>query len=269
MISAFTKMNVVRHGLAFVLVLLVRGVLISAETLPSIPTAGPMPRTVPQVPGRTEKASPEQSLLLHLSQVIEEHDQRIADLGSRVPIASRQMMNDDPMLEKPRKERDQAYADLTRALEAFGGHHKEIRDVLEVARPSAKASQAGPIAAANQLRIVECYQELIQGGNGTPEDLAAGKKTLGKSSPKDLPLSDQPRWWYLRVWFIAEEARRESGDKRAALFAEAQEAQRAMAGAFPGIELTAAAQALTLDVARPPSVMSPGTDAAPVPSAAP
>lgn len=224
---------------------------LAAEERPGIPGADPLPHLVPQVPGKVEEISPEQQLLWRLGRKVQEHDRRIAELNLRVPLGSRPIAINDPTLEKPRQEREQALLELRRAMDAYGGHRSRRDDALEVARPAAKAVQAGPIAQVNQLRIAECYQELLQDAKGgTAADLATGVQTLNACDVKGLPSLEQPRWWYLKTWFAAEGARRADGDARAQLLAEAQEAQRTLASTYPGLELTTAAQALTLDLTR-------------------
>jgi hypothetical protein len=129
--------------------------------------------------------------------------------------------------------------------------------------------QSGPIGSVNQLRIAECYQELMQDAKGTPADLAAGVQALNVCEVKSLPALEQPRWWFLKTWFAAEGARRAEGETRVKLLAEAQEAQRTLTSNFPGLELTTAAQALTMDLTRAQITPHEGATPPPAPGAVP
>lgn len=246
-----------------VALMLMPGMLvIAAETLPDtgVPGGGPLPRLLPQAPGAVDAPTPEQKLLWEIGRGLQERDQRIAELGARLPAGVRLPADSGisrPEIEQPRRERDQALAELQRTLDTFGVQRSGRNDPLETARPAAKAAQAGPIAAINQLRIAECYQELAQ-NSAAAADLSEGTKALAACEVSQLPGLEQPRYYYLQTWFAAESARHANGDERGKLLTQAQDAQRILAAQFPGLELTVAAQALTMDLTQsPPSAVAP------------
>jgi hypothetical protein len=224
----------------------------ASEAMPDFgaPSGGPLPRLIPQAPGAVDAPTPEQKLLWDIGRGLLERDQRIAELGARLPAGVRLPAErgvSRPEIEQPRRERDQALAELQRALETFGVQRGGGHDPLETARPAAKAAQAGPIAAINQLRIAECYQELAH-SSAAAADLSEGAKALAACDVSQLPGLEQPRYYYLQTWFAAESARHATGEERAKFLTQAQDSQRLLAGQFPGLELTVAAQALTLDL---------------------
>jgi hypothetical protein len=226
-----------------------------------LPALGPLPHTAPLAPPPDNPAalSPEQRLQRRLDALMRDRDHRIDGLLAKYgslrpgpePVA-------DAKLVQPRKERDQAWDELQRALHAFndqGVHAK--RDVLDAGRPAAQVAQQAPLSALNQLRIAECFQELAGGPQASPGDLADGLAALDHLDRTQLPDNERPRSHYLRAWFLAEQARHAEGAERARLAKAAAEAVQALVQAHPESDLAATANALLIGLDAPASGKTP------------
>jgi hypothetical protein len=154
----------------------------------------------------------------------------------------------DASLEQSRQERDRAWDDLRALLAAETRRTSPVPDPLDAGRPLAQAGQVSPLAAINQLRIAECYQELAAGARPEPGDLGAGNATIAQLDPALLPETERPRYHYLHTWFLAERARAATGNERERLVTEAVKQQTLLALRYPDSELTKAAKILLLDL---------------------
>ncbi len=222
---------------------------------PGIPALDPLPHASPLVPlpDNPAELTPEQRLQRQLDQRIRDAERKIEALHQKYgDLHSERAVPIDGKLDAPRKERDQAWNDLQRSLHLFddqAAHGKH--DVLDTGRPAAQAAQAGPLSALNQLRIAACYQELAAGAQASAGDLGDGAKVLDQLDPGDLPDSERPRYHYLHVWFLAEQARRSEGDERAQRIKAAHAALTALQQLRSDTELTAAAAALLIGLDDP------------------
>jgi hypothetical protein len=215
-----------------------------------VPALDPLPHASPLVPLPDSPAelTPEQRLQRQLDQQIRDAERKIEALHQKYgDLHEDRATPIDGKLDAPRKERDQAWNELQRSLHLFddqAAHGKH--DVLDTGRPTAQAAQAGPLSAINQLRIAACYQELAVGTQTAPGDLRDGAAVLEHLEPGDLPDSERPRFHYLRVWFLAEQARHSDGEQRAQQIKAAQAALSDLKQLHSDTELTAAATTLLI-----------------------
>lgn len=222
---------------------------------PGIQSLDPLPHASPLVPlpDNPAELTPEQRLQRQLDQQIRDAERKIEALHQKYgDLRSEHALPIDAKLDAPRKERDQAWSDLQRSLHSFddqAAHGKH--DVLDTGRPAAQAAQAGPLSALNQLRIAACYQELAAGAQASAGDLRDGAKVLDQLDPGDLPDSERPRFHYLHIWFLAEQARSSEGDERTKLVKAAHAALIALQQLHSDTELTAAAAALLIGLDDP------------------
>jgi len=222
---------------------------------PGVPALDPLPHASPLVPlpDNPAELTPEQRLQRQLDQQIRDAERKIEALHQKYgDLHEDRALPIDGKLDAPRKERDQAWNDLQRSLHLFddqAAHGKH--DVLDTGRPAAQAAQAGPLSAINQLRIAACYQELAAGTQTSPGDLQGGAMVLDHLDPGDLPDSERPRFYYLRVWFLAEQARRGEGDERSQQLKAAKAALLALQQLHSDTELTAAAATLLIGLDDP------------------
>jgi hypothetical protein len=222
---------------------------------PGIPALDPLPHASPLVPlpDNPAELTPEQRLQRQLDQHIRDAERKIEALHQKYgDLHGERALTIDGKLDAPRKERDQAWNDLQRSLHLFddqAAHGKH--DVLDTGRPAAQAAQAGPLSAINQLRIAACYQELAAGAQASAGDLRDGATVLDQLDPGDLPDSERPRFHYLHVWFLAEQARHGDGDGRAQRIKAAHAALISLQQLHSDTELTAAAAALLIGLDDP------------------
>ena len=212
------------------------------------PSLDPAPRIQPLVPGVENPASltPSDRLQRRLESLVRERDQRIRELmDQRQHLRPATAAPENPALEEPLRERDQAHLDLRRALENYDervvGHH---RDTLDVTRPAAQAAQRSNLAATNQLRIAECYHDLAAAMTPPVADITAGFAALELIEIAELGDGEPVRYRYLRAWFLIEKARQASGEARTKLLAEATTAVDRLAQDHATSELVGAARGL-------------------------
>jgi hypothetical protein len=212
---------------------------------------GPQPVAQPMMPDADDDAtlSPEARLDRRLNELVRACDHKInaiiKDRGGERPTGEPIALASH---EQQRKERDQAWQDFHKTMQAYLAKSRSHRlDTATITDPKAKAEQNAALNASNQLAIAECYKELIASSKAKPEDFAAGMKALD-IDPKQLPPIEQPRHGYLRVWYVAEQARRSTGEDRAKFVKAAQQAQLDLNNQFPHNSLAQTAQALLLDL---------------------
>jgi hypothetical protein len=240
-------MNRAAPLIAGVILLLAAAAVPGAEV--GAPPLDPTPKATPLIPGSEDPAalSPEARLQLRLAELVRERERRIQEiLGTSGTPRRLPLVKGNASLEQSRQERDQAWDDL-RALLAAEGQPAPVSDPLNAGRPLAQAGQVPILAAVNQLRIAECYQELAASPRPEPGDLGEGNATLAKLDPIQLPETERPRYHYLLTWFLAERARAATGVERDRLVAEAAKQQQLLAQRYPDNELTKAAKILLLD----------------------
>jgi len=222
---------------------------------PGVPALDPLPHASPLVPlpDNPAELTPEQRLQRQLDQQIRDAERKIEALHQKYgDLHEDRALPIDGKLDAPRKERDQAWNDLQRSLHLFddqAAHGKH--DVLDTGRPAAQAAQAGPLSAINQLRIAACYQELSAGAQSSSGDLREGAKVLEQLEPGDLPDGERPRYHYLHVWFLAEQARHSEGDERVQSIKAAHAALITLQQLHSDTELNAAAAALLIGLDEP------------------
>ena len=211
------------------------------------PPLAPLPRTVPLLPSDQlpSKSTPEERFQRRLEELVRERDGRIRTLlDSDNSLSTQHLPPRGPGLLLPGKERDQARADLQRALEAFDERSSKTRkDVLDVARPAAQSAQQSTLAATNLVRLAECYHDLASAGQATAQDLRDGHEAVARLTTDDLGEADRPRMLYLRAWFLAERARQASGDEQSKLADEARASAQALRQAHPTSDLVPAIDA--------------------------
>lgn len=211
------------------------------------PPLAPLPRTVPLLPSDQlpSKLTPEERFQRRLEELVRERDGRIRSLlDSDNSLSTQRLPPRGPGLLVPGKERDQARADLQRALEAFDERSSKTRkDVLDVARPAAQSAQQSTLAATNLVRLAECYHDLASAGQATAQDLRDGHDAVARLTTDDLGEADRPRLLYLRAWFLAERARQASGDEQGKLADEARASAQALRQAHPTSDLVPAIDA--------------------------
>lgn len=238
--------------------------LLAAATAPGAdggaPPLDPTPKATPLIPGSEDPAalSPEARLQLRLAELVRERERRIQEiLGTSGTPRRLPPIKGDASLEQSRQERDRAWDDLRALLAAEGRRAAPAPDALDAGRPLAQIEQVPPLAAVNQLRIAECYQELAAGARPQPADLAEGHATLTLLDPASLPETERPRYHYLLTWFLAERARAATGAERDRLVTEAEKQQQLLRLRYADNELAKAAQALLLDLV-PAAAPAPG-----------
>ncbi|HYE08070.1 MAG TPA: hypothetical protein VEL07_21325 [Planctomycetota bacterium] len=241
-----------------VLLLVVAGATFAAEddgALPPLVGAAPIapaPYLRPLLPADVDdpRADEDERLQRRLAERVRELDSRamalIADNGGERPraVAAR-----GPALEEPRRRRDTAWADFRRALQDRAAHGvRAAPDALDAADPQGQERARTPVASVNQLAIAECYKDLTASAEGTRDDLVQGVRALDAVDVPGLPESELPRLYYLRLWFLAEDARRTPADERAAKTAAARAAAKDLAARFPSSELARTAPTLIIDL---------------------
>jgi hypothetical protein len=253
------------HLLWFVLIApAVLAVSLSAEE-PGLPALGPVPHSTPLAPPSENETtlSPDQRLQRQLHEEMRERDRMIEALKLQTdslsqPGASAANPVISAKLEQPRKDRDQAWDELQRSLHAFDDSSVHAKhDVLDAVRPAGQLAQIGPLSSVNQLRVATCYQELASSPNAAPADVSAGFAVLDQLNPSDLPESERTRYQYLRVWFLAEQARTSSGAPRAKLVKAARAALQVLQQMGSASELATTASSLLIDLNDPPAEKGP------------
>lgn len=223
-----------------------------AETAVTAPPLDPVPVTVPLRPDDGPRGDdPEARLRRRLADAIAERDRRIAELArsrdGRAPVAAPEVAG----LDDARRARDEALAAARAGAQQLVAKTRATRgDVLDVAAPVQMQEQGDALGAGNRLAIADCYRRIVAEQAGTPEDLATGQAALDQVDAAKLPAADLPRLLYLRVWYLAERARRSAdADERERLVAAAREVQRDLLRDHPQSELARTAQKLVLDLA--------------------
>ncbi len=222
-----------------------------APTLGAAPIA-PAPHLRPLLPIEVDdpRAGEDERLQRRLAERVRDLDSRavalIAANGGERPRAGDPQA---PALEEPRRRRDTAYADFRRALQDRVAHGvRAAPDALDAADPQGQERARTPIAAINQLAIAECYKDLTASADGTRDDLIHGLHGLDAVDIAGLPESELPRLYYLRLWFLAEDARRTPAAERAEKTTAARIAAKDLAARFPSSELARTAPTLIIDL---------------------
>ena len=242
--SMMTKMCTVA-GLHMVGVILFSSVVTAVDTSPSL---DPAPRIQPLVPGVENLAllTPSDRLQRRLESLVRERDQRIRELmDQRQNLRPATAPPENPALEEPLRERDQAHLDLRRALESYDERAVgRNRDTLDVSRPAAQAVQRSNLAATNQLRVAECYHDLAAAMTPTSADISAGFAALELVDIAELGDGEPVRYRYLRAWFLIEKARQATAEARPKFLTEATTAVERLAQDHATSELVGAARGL-------------------------
>ena len=244
------------------LLLVLPAVLLMGEDI-GLPPLDPQPKTAPLAPLALDlaKLSDSERLRRRLEELVRERDSRARELQDRYGDLRlpRPSVAGTP-LEEPAKERDRAWDDLQRELNTYAETHAHSeQDVLNAAKPGRQAAQHSTLAASNQLRIAECYHDLAADGKPTTADLAAGMAALTRLDANELPESERPRLHYLRVWFLAEQARQATGDTHDKLVGEARTAAGRLRQEFPTSDLSPAAERLVASFALAPAATAAAT----------
>ena len=216
------------------------------------PALDPVPISVPMRPqsAAAGDADPDARLRRRLGELVIDRERRIAELArtreGQPSAAPPQVAG----LDMPRRERDEALARARAGAQELVAKTRAARgDTLDVAAPAQVQEQGATLGAGNHLAVAECYRRLVAEQDGTSADLTAGQSALDRVDAAKLPASDLPRMLYLRVWFLAERARRSTvAEERAKLLAAAREVQRDLLRDWPRSELAQTAQKLVLDL---------------------
>jgi hypothetical protein len=228
----------------------------AAEDGGGAPALDPTPVVVPMRPQSADPADadPDARLRRRLADLVVERERRIAELArareGRPAAAPAHVAG----LDAPRRERDEALARARAGAQELVAKTRAARgDTLDVAAPAQVQEQGATLGAGNQLAIAECYRRLVAEQDGGAADLVAGQAALDRVDAAKLVAADLPRMLYLRVWFLAERARRsDSPEERSRLVAAAREVQRDLLRDWPKSELAHTAQRLVLDLDQEP-----------------
>lgn len=241
---------------ALPLVLVVAALVPAAAQDGGAPALDPSPIAVPMRPQTADPgdADPDARLRRRLAELVVERERRIAELARAREGRPSAVPPQVGGLEPQRRERDEALARARAGAQELVAKTRAARgDTLDVAAPAQIQEQGAMIGAGNQLAIAECYRRLLAEQGGGDADLAAGQEALDRVDAARLAASDLPRMLYLRVWFLAERARRSpAAEERARLLAAAREVQRDLLRDWPRNELAQTAQKLVIDLDQEP-----------------
>lgn len=247
------------RALPLVLLACVPLALTAAED--GVPTLPPAPRTAPVPPNPDGEVglSEDERLQRRLDRLVRDRDQVIGDKHQAgAPAALPSLDPADPAWTKPIQEHGAARRDLRQALIDYIERTPHDRmDVLDRGARRAQLALAGPLVAANQLSIAECWKDLAAAPTGTRQEVAEGLAALDQIDATKLSDDDRPRALYLRLWFLCEDIRKAShpADARAAALAKARTVQAELTSSFPASELALTSESLfaALDLPTPPA----------------
>ena len=222
------------------------------------PSLDPLPQIAPLVPliANPNALSPEERLQRNLESLVRDRDSRIRSLlDQRGDLRPADATLQHETLDEPFRDRNQARDDLRRALESYDDRSTSRRpDILNANRPIEQAMQRSTLAATNQLRIAECYYDLSLNSQSQTKELIAGLAALELVNIAELDDGDPIRYRYLRAWFLMEQARLASADKKENLITEATAAVERLTKDFPASELANTASNLLKRLTTPPTV---------------
>lgn len=221
-----------------------------AKSLPPIPVTTPLPPTTQ--PSAAEED--DELLLKHLDRLIADRDQRISQLPSTGPAGAAvhrtpRIDTHDPAAQEALTQHAAARAELRKALEDAAAQAGQGQaDVLDRGRPRGQAAQLGPLSAANQLAVAECYKDLAGGSGGTAADTDSGLKALMAIDASRLNDAERPRHLYLTLWFQLDGVRKLAKDapaaERAKRLQAARDTRTDLANQYPASALSQTADAL-------------------------
>jgi hypothetical protein len=210
----------------------------------------PLARSAPLAPSAAQEApsDPDERSLRDMERAVRDREARIQEILRRSegirPVAAADL---GPGLGRPRAERDAALAELRGALaEWLGRTHRADRDLLDAAGPARQTAQVPGISAENRLAIAECLRELALDERVADRDRLLGEGLAELDQlPSELAEHQRPRAAWLRVFFLAEQART-AGDPaaKADLVGRARAAAEAFAAAHADSDLAPAVAAL-------------------------
>ena len=178
----------------------------------------------------------------------------------------------NPAIAQPLKEHTAARRELRQALVDYIERTPHDRmDVLDRGARRAQLALSGPLVAANQLAVAECWKDLASAPAGSRKEVAEGLASLDLVDATKLPEDDRPRALYLRLWFLCEDIRKAAhpAEARAQALAKARAIQTELTTTFPASELALTSEALfaALDLPAPPPEAVTDAPAAAAPGA--
>jgi hypothetical protein len=245
--------------LAALPILLLAATLTTAAEAPILGPLTPDPHTTPLAPrDDKERDARDQTTLL-----VEE---RLGQLREKIEAITRRYGDNLPAidlryrieLEEERSKRDRSWQHLLEILDAEQeAIVRREADVLDT--PSADLEQievGNELMAANHLRVVECYQQLLEQAL-TPENsqryLTEARRTLSRIDAEQLADPLRPRYRYQQVWFAVAKAQRSEGDERLQALGQARRHLQVLTTDHPDSVLVDAARErlATLTLERP------------------